>query len=60
LSIPHRFVEAYRAAGGTVTLELFPNMPHGFARNPGEESDRALASMKAFVTRQLTGAKATV
>ncbi len=60
LSIPHRFVAAYRAAGGAVELELFTDMPHGFVRNPGAESDRALELMKAFVARQLAGAKATV
>ena len=60
LSIPHRFVEAYRAAGGAVELELFPDMPHGFARNPGAESDRALEIVKAFVARQLAGAQAIV
>ncbi len=60
LSIPHRFVAAYRAAGGAVELELFTDMPHGFARNAGAESDRALELMKAFVARQLAGAKATV
>lgn len=59
LSVSHRFVEAYRAAGGHVELELFPDMPHGFARNPGAESDRALESMKAFVARQLARARAT-
>jgi len=53
LSIPHRFVEAYRAAGGSAKLELFPGMPHGFARDSGPESDRALTLMKAFVERQL-------
>ena len=60
LSIPERFVQAYRAAGGTVELELFPGMPHGFANRPSPESDRALELMKAFVARQLTGVKATV
>jgi acetyl esterase/lipase len=54
LSIPHRFVESYRAAGGSVELELFPGMPHGFARDPGPETDRALALMKAFIRRQLS------
>ena len=53
LSIPHRFVESYRAAGGNVELELFPGMPHGFARDPGTETDRALALAKAFIARQL-------
>ena len=53
LSIPYRFVESYRAAGGNVELELFPGMPHGFARDPGTETDRALALAKAFIARQL-------
>jgi len=60
LSVAHRFVEAYRAAGGAVELELFPDMPHGFARNPGAEADRAVQLMKAFVARQLQDAQATV
>ena len=60
LSVSERFVEAYRAAGGAVERELFSGMPHGFARNPGPESDRALEVMKAFVARQLAGTKAGV
>jgi acetyl esterase/lipase len=59
LSVSQRFAEAYRAAGGAVELELFPDMPHGFARTPSTESDRALELMKAFVARQLMAAKAT-
>jgi dipeptidyl aminopeptidase/acylaminoacyl peptidase len=54
LSALHRFIEVYRAAGGVVEIELFPDMPHGFACNPGVQSDRALEIMKAFVFRQLT------
>lgn len=53
LSVSHRFTEAYRAAGGSAELVLFPDMPHGFARNPGAASDRALAGMKAFISRML-------
>jgi acetyl esterase/lipase len=60
LSVAHRFVEVYRAAGGAIELELFPDMPHGFARNPGAEADRAMECMKAFVARQLATATATV
>lgn len=48
----HRFVKAYRAAGGTVDIEWFPDMPHGFANKPGVESDRALEIIKDFVFRQ--------
>lgn len=47
------FAEAYRAAGGAIEVELFPGMPHGFARNPGTETDRAIEMMKAFIARQL-------
>jgi dipeptidyl aminopeptidase/acylaminoacyl peptidase len=57
LSISERFVATYRAAGGSVERELFPGMPHAFAREPGVESDRAIALMKAFLGRQL-GSKA--
>ena len=53
LSIPERFVETYRAQGGTAELELFPDQPHSFGNTPGPEADRALALMKAFVARQL-------
>ena len=60
LSIPERFVEAYRAAGGTVELEMFPDMVHGFGNTPGPESDRAIELMKSFVARQLSTAKAAV
>lgn len=56
LSVSQRFTEVYRERGGSVELELFPDMPHGFARTPGPESDRALELMKAFVARQLTRA----
>ncbi|MBI2886491.1 MAG: alpha/beta hydrolase [Chloroflexi bacterium] len=60
LEIPNRFAETYRAAGGHVELELFPDMPHGFANHPGPESERALALMKSFVARQLAATAAAV
>jgi acetyl esterase/lipase len=50
-----RFVAGYRAAGGSIELVTFPNTPHGFTLNPGPETDRALALMKAFIARQLVG-----
>ena len=55
LSLSERFVAAYRAAGGSAERELFPGMPHAFARQPGPETDRAIALMKAFIGRQLGG-----
>jgi len=57
LSIPRKFVETYRAAGGAVEIEWFPDMPHGFGSKPGAEADRALEFMKAFVARQLNGSQ---
>lgn len=53
LSISERFEASYRSAGGSVERELFPDMPHGFARDAGAESDRAIGLMKAFIARQL-------
>jgi len=55
LSISERFVDTYRTAGGSVRRELFPDMPHAFARDPGPETDRAIAIMKGFLAEQLNG-----
>lgn len=55
LSISRRFARAYRKAGGLAELVFFPGMPHGFAKKPGPESDRALQLMKAFVAERLPG-----
>ncbi|MGE3537934.1 MAG: alpha/beta hydrolase [Candidatus Tectimicrobiota bacterium] len=54
VAIVPSFADAYGAAGGSIAVEMFANMPHGFARNPGPDTDRALACMKAFIARQLT------
>jgi acetyl esterase len=58
LSIPQRFDEAYRKAGGHLELEMFPDMVHGFGNTPGPESDRAIGLMKGFIARQLSRATA--
>ncbi len=47
-----RFTAAYRAQGGSVDLEIFPDMPHLFALQPGPNTERAIALMKAFIQRQ--------
>ena len=52
LEISERFVARYLALGGSAMRELFPGMPHAFARDPGPETDRAIQLMKAFVARQ--------
>lgn len=54
--VTKKFAAAYKEAGGSVVLEMFPGMPHMFANNPGPETDRAVALMKTFVSRCLSGA----
>ena len=48
-----KFVGAYRARGGTVTLEKFDGQPHTFvSRDPtSAASQRALELIKGFVHR---------
>jgi len=49
-----RFEAAYRAAGGAITLEMFPGAPHAFvARDPeSADSRRALDLICAFTLAQ--------
>src|SRR5204862_7893447 len=47
------FVAAYSRAGGIIELAKYPGAGHGFAREPGPNTDRALSLMKSFVARQL-------
>jgi acetyl esterase/lipase len=47
------FVENYSLGGGIIELGKYPGEPHGFLRNPGPMSDRALALIKSFIARQL-------
>lgn len=60
LSIPQRFEEAYRRAGGHLELELFQDQVHGFGNTPGPESDRAIELMKGFIAKQLARTAAAV
>src|SRR5690606_19644428 len=47
------FVETYSLAGGVIELAKYPGAPHGFLREPGPNSDRALALIKSFIARNL-------
>jgi acetyl esterase len=47
------FVEAYSLAGGVIELAKYPGEPHGFLRNGGPMTNRALALIKSFIARQL-------
>jgi acetyl esterase len=59
-ALQQRFTGAYRAAGGHAELELFPNQPHQFTRQPGPDADRAHALIRAFIARQLAAGGAPV
>ncbi len=60
LAIPRRFEETFRAAGGTIEVEMFPGMPHGFGNQPFPESQKAVDLMKSFIARQLSPAPTLV
>ena len=47
------FCEAYSLAGGVIELAKYPGEPHGFLRNGGPMTNRALALIKSFIARQL-------
>ena len=57
LSIPEKFANSYLISGGELALELFPGMPHGFANQPGPETERALEIMKGWIARQVATQK---
>ena len=48
-----RFVESYKAVGADVELERFDGQPHGFANEPGPQTDRLVGLVKAFIAKQL-------
>ena len=52
LEISERFVKIYKSRNGSIERELFPDMPHAFARDPGPETDRAIALMQTFIAQQ--------
>jgi len=54
--IPQRFAESWSRAGGHAEYEAFPGMPHGFARESGPESDRAIDLMRSFLARHVGAA----
>jgi acetyl esterase/lipase len=52
-SIQERFVAAYQAAGGAVEYHLFEGSEHQWVAQPGPQTDKARAMVKAFIARQL-------
>lgn len=50
-----KFAKTYVQAGGSMQLEIFPGLPHGFGSQEGPEADRALEMMKSFIASQVSG-----
>ena len=48
-----RFVEAYRAAGGSCDYAIFEGCQHEWVATPGPETDRAYELAKAFIARHV-------
>jgi acetyl esterase len=52
-AVQERFAATYRAAGGEIDYEVFPGAEHRWIIQPGPQTDRAIAMIKAFIARQL-------
>jgi acetyl esterase/lipase len=52
-AMQEKFVAAYRAAGGKCDYQLFEGSEHQWVAQPGPQTDRARAMVKAFIARQL-------
>lgn len=48
-----KFVETYRAAGGTCDYTIFDGCEHEWVAQPGPETDRAHEMAKAFIARHV-------
>jgi acetyl esterase len=52
-ALQQRFAQSYQAAGGDCRLELFAGCDHAWVDDPGPDTDRAIATVKAFIARAL-------
>ena len=52
-AVQEKFASSYRAAGGECQFEIFAGCEHLWVREPGPQTDRANAMVKAFIARQL-------
>ncbi len=48
-----KFARSYRAAGGECDYRLFENSVHEWVAEPGPQTDKARATVKDFIARQL-------
>jgi dienelactone hydrolase len=52
-SVQEKFVKTYRAAGGDVQFQIFDGAEHQWTAQEGPNTNRARATVKAFIARQL-------
>jgi acetyl esterase/lipase len=52
-AVQERFVATYRAAGGEIALEIFTGAEHRWVIHQSPQTERAIATMQAFIARQL-------
>ncbi len=48
-----KFAATYRAAGGRVDFQVFPDSVHEWVAEPGPQTDRAREMVKAFIARNM-------
>lgn len=59
-SIPENFVKSYRAAGGNIEFQLFPDAVHGFSQLPSQHTEEAICLIKNFISRQLANSNCEI
>lgn len=52
-AMQEKFAETYRAAGGQCDYRLFADSTHEWVAEPGPQTDKAQATVKEFIARQL-------
>ena len=51
--IQEKFVATYKAAGGEIQFQIFPDSEHEWVAKEGPQTDRAREMVKSFIARQL-------
>jgi acetyl esterase/lipase len=54
-AMQEQFAATYRAAGGQCDYRLFEDSTHEWVAEPGPQTDKARATVKEFIARQLRG-----
>jgi acetyl esterase len=54
-AMQEKFAESYRAAGGQCDYRLFADSTHEWVAVPGPQTDKAQATVREFIARQLNG-----